>query len=309
VTAPRVSIVVPTRNRADRLRALLESLAGQKAAWEVIVVDDASDDQTPAVLREADCRAVRLERPGGPAAARNIGWRAAGGSLVAFIDDDCVATPGWVEALAGAYARDPEAVVQGRTEPDPREIGRLGAFARSQSVTAPGPWFQTCNIAYPRALLERLGGFDETFPYPAGEDTDLGWRAIESGARIVFEPAAVAWHAVHVPGPLGLLRVSQRWSTAVRNVARHPQLRSALHRGIFWKRSHERLLLAAVGAIALRRAPLLAVAAMAPYLLIHRAEHGSLAGTAVALPAHLAVDSAELVAMLRGSASARTLVL
>jgi GT2 family glycosyltransferase len=176
-------------------------------------------------------------------------------------------------------------------------------------VRGAGPWFQTANIAYPRELLERLGGFDESFPGPAGEDTDLGWRAIEAGTRVVYEPAALNWHAVHTLGALELVRTSQRWSTTVRNFANHPQLRAALHRGIFWKVAHERLLLAAAGALLARRAPVLALAAALPYLALHRREHGSAAGTALALPAHVAVDTAEVIAMLRGSAAARTLVL
>ena len=303
-----VSVVVATRNRPERLRALLDSLAAQAGpAFELIVVDDASD--VPVAAGRA--RVIRVPVHSGPGPARNAGWRAAGGDLIAFIDDDCTARSGWLAALAAAHARDADAVIQGRTEPDPAEAPRLAAFTRSQSVTSgPGPWFQTCNIAYPRALLERLGGFDESFGDDPGEDTDLAWRAIESGARVVFEPAAPAWHAVHEPGALALVRASQKWRVSVRNVARHPQLRSALHRGVFWKPSHERLLWAAAGMLLLgRRAPALALAAALPYLALHRREHGSLAGTATALPAHVALDGAELVAMLRGSAHSRTLVL
>ncbi|MFL5894438.1 MAG: glycosyltransferase family 2 protein [Thermoleophilaceae bacterium] len=305
-----VSVVVPTRNRARRLEALLASLADQDGAdAEVVVVDNASEDDTPAVVAAARARAIRLAAPMGPAVARNAGWRAARGDLVVFTDDDCVAQPGWIAALAAVHARDAEAVIQGRTVPDPREAARLGAFARSQAVTGPGPWFQTCNIAYPRALLERLGGFDESFTDAAGEDTDLGWRAIEAGARVIFEPAALNWHAVHEPGALALVRATQKWRMGVVNVARHPQLRDALHRRVFWKPSHERLLVAAAGAILARRAPALALAALVPYVALHRSEHGSLAGTAAALPAHVAVDAAEVVAMIRGSAAAGTLVL
>jgi GT2 family glycosyltransferase len=308
--APAVSVVVATRNRAARLRVLLDSLAAQEGPrFETIVVDDASDDDTPHVLERSGVRGMRMDARSGPGAARNAGWRAGSGGLVAFIDDDCVAQPGWLASLHAAHARDAEAIVQGRTEPDPRELHRLGAFARSQSVTAPGPWLQTCNIAYPRALLERLGGFDESFATAPGEDTDLGWRAIEAGSRVIYEPAALSWHAVHVPGALDLIRASQRWAGSVRNVARHPQLRSALHRGVFWKVAHERLLVAAAGALLARRAPAVAVAAALPYLALHRGEHGSMAGTALALPAHVALDAAEVVAMLRGSAAARTLVL
>src|SRR3954469_3851190 len=227
-----ISIVVPTRNRANRLRALLASLAEQHGPpFEVIVVDNASEDDTLAAVAEADeavdahVREIHLPVPLGPAVARNRGWRSARGELVVFTDDDVVAQPGWLAALAAAHARDTSAVIQGRTEPDPREVHRLSAFSRSQAATGPGPWFQTCNIAYPRALLERLDGFDESFWDAAGEDTDLGWRAVELGVSIVYEPTALNWHAVHEPGALALIRSTQKWRMSVRNFARHPQLR------------------------------------------------------------------------------------
>src|SRR4051794_34891141 len=249
-----ISIVVPTRNRAARLAALLASLAGQEGPpFEVIVVDNASSDRTLAVVGEADAdlaahiRAIHLPQPMGPAIARNRGWRAAQGDLVVFTDDDVVAAPGWLAAIAAAHERDPEAVIQGRTEPDPREIHKLAAFSRSQRASGPGPWFQTCNIAYPRSLLEQRGGFDETFWEAAGEDTDLGWRAVEAGARVIYEPNALNWHAVHEPGALQLIRSTQKWRLAVRNLARHPQLRASLHHRIFWKPAHERMLVAMVG--------------------------------------------------------------
>ena len=90
-------MVVPTRDRAERLRGLLRSLREQsleRERFEVIVVDDSSGDGTPALLRqEADRGALRLvalrnRRRAGPAAARNRGWRQAKAPLVAFIDDD-----------------------------------------------------------------------------------------------------------------------------------------------------------------------------------------------------------------------------
>jgi glycosyltransferase involved in cell wall biosynthesis len=319
-----ISIVVPTRNRAERLRALLASLAEQEGpAFEVIVVDNASDDDTLRVVGEADAdldahiRAIHLPQPMGPAIARNRGWRAAQSDLIVFTDDDVVAAPGWLAAIAAAHRRDPEAVIQGRTEPDPREVHRLAAFSRSQNATGPGPWFQTCNIAYPRTMLEQLDGFDETFWEAAGEDTDLGWRAVEQGARVIYEPAALNWHAVHEPGAMQLIRSAQKWRLVVRNVARHPQIRESLHRRIFWKPAHERMLAAMIGlatADAVRRrgsglAIGLACAAIAPYLALHRTQHGSYAGTIAALPAHAALDAAEIVAMVRGSVEAGTLVL
>src|SRR4051794_81325 len=94
--APAVSVVVATHNRADRLRALLASLRTQardRARCGVVVVADGSDDATAAVLAEEeprgelDLRVLRQDPPAGPAVARDAGWRAARGALIAFTDD------------------------------------------------------------------------------------------------------------------------------------------------------------------------------------------------------------------------------
>ena len=305
---PALSVVVATQSRAARLRALLDSLAAQDADLEVVVAVDRPTPEVEAVLAAAPAaRVVRDAAAPGPAAARNAGWRAASAGLVAFTDDDCVPAPGWAAALLAA-ARD-GAVVQGRVEPLPDERDRIGPFARTLWVRDAGPFFQTANILYPRALLERLGGFDEAYAFPAGEDTDLGWRARESGAEIVFAPDALVWHAVHEPGWRGLARDARRWGSAVRLVKRHPALRDEFVHRVFWKPSHERLLLAAAGVALAHRTRGASLAAVSPWLLVHRGEHPSLESLARSLPAHLAVDAAEVAAMARGSIEARTLLL
>jgi GT2 family glycosyltransferase len=268
-----------------------------------------ADGATPEVL-EVAARAPRLMRlqPGrGPAAARNAGWRAATGALIAFTDDDCVPAPGWADALLAAS--DGASVVQGPVEPLPDERDRIGPFARTLWVREGDGFFQTANVAYPRALLERLGGFDEAFTHPAGEDTDLGLRALEAGARGVWAADALVHHAVHEPGWRGLVRDALRWGSAVRLVKRHPELRLRFHHRWFWKRSHEALLLALAGGLAARRTRGISLAAALPWLLVHRTEHPDRGSLARALPAHLAVDLAETAAMARGSLAARTLLL
>lgn len=289
-----------------RLAALLDSIEGVD---EVVVVLDGATAEVGEVVDGRDVTVVRHDAGRGPAAARNAGWRAARGEWIAFVDDDCVAAPGWAAALRSAAGAAPGAIVQGRVEPHPAEAHRIGPFARTLRVGTAGPFFQTANILYPRSLLERLGGFDEAYPHPAGEDTDLGWRAREAGARAVFAPDATVWHAVHDMGPRALVRDARRWGSAVRIVKRHPGLRAHFHHGIFWKPAHERLLLAGLGAVLAGRTRGASLLLLLPYLLTHRGEHPSAGALCRALPAHLAVDAAETAAMARGSVDARTLLL
>ena len=318
MSEPRVSVVVATRDRVGRVRKLLDSLDAQtERDFEVIVVDDGSVRGTPELMRRyregevegstLELRDVRREEPGGPSAARNDGWPLARAPLVAFVDDDCVATPGWLAALLAAAEGAPGAIVQGRTLPDPREEGKLGPNARSLWVEEPGPYYQAANILYPRELLERLGGFDaEAFPF-VGEDTDLAWRAIAAGARVEWAPEALVHHAVTDLGPAGKLRLATRWTESIRLFARHPALRSEhLTYGVFWKGTHY-LLVRFLLALALRRRTRwLALWLGAPYVrnLLLRGKHEG--GGPLAAPSYLVYDLVELAAVLRGAARYRT---
>ena len=295
--APKSTVVVSTRDRARSLRTLLEALGEAP----VVVVADGATPEVHAVLAEFPAvRVLRHERSRGPAAGRNTGWRAVQTEYVAFTDDDCRPETGWLAALEARAA--PRTVVQGRVVP---EGPPGGPFDRTLAVDGAGPWYQTANILYPRALLEELGGFDEAFPFPAGEDTDLGWRALEAGARAVFAPDAVVRHAVHALSVRDAVRAAAKWGTTVRVVRRHPGVRAHLHHRYFFRSSHERLLAAAL----LARRPWLAAVALACWLAAHRHRHGSAAGLLVCGPAHLAEDVAEIAALVRGSARERTLLL
>jgi len=310
-----ISAVIATQNRAGRLEALLDSLASQTRGplLEAIVVDDGSTDATPDLLERGvdgiELRALRHDPPRGPAAARNVGWRAARGRLVAFLDDDVVAQSIWAKALEDAHRRVPGAVIQGRTDPDPAELARAGVFRRSREVTGPDPAYPACNIAYPRDLLERLGGFHEDFRRPSGEDTDLAWRARANGAQIIYEDFARVRHAVYAGGLAGLLRDAARWEDTVLALKRNPSIRSAYRHGIFWQESHELLLVALAGACLARRTGGLSLALATPYARHYVAHHRRVAGALAALPGYALVDAAEMLALLRGSVRHRTLVL
>jgi len=284
---PAVSVVVPTYNRLPLLTRLLDALEAQQGIdFEMIVVDDCSTDGTWEFLgRRCDTDAGaggvtlhRLRTPvnAGPATARNIGWRRARSDLVAFIDDDCVPGPGWLEALAGAVCGGAD-IAQGATLPLPEQAAGRGPFAVFVWVDRDCGRYETCNIAYRRGLLEQLDGFDESFGTVGGapvwgEDVDLGWRAREAGARFAFVSAALAYCEVHRSDYRAYLGQIRRHGGLVRNVARHPGLRRYYPADMFMQASHPLSLLGLAGLMlmssrpaSLRRAAVAAALAL-PYV-------------------------------------------
>ena len=317
---PDVSVVVATRDRAERLRGLLAGLHAQTLAperFEVIVVDDGSEDGTPDALARASgnggapLRVVRRDAPAGPAVARNDGWRAARAPLVAFTDDDCVPSPAWLEEALSAAERNPGAIVQGRVEPLPSEAHLLGPFARTLRVPTATPTFPTANVVYPREVLERIDGFDaERFGF-GGEDTDLAWRAIGAGAPAVFAPEALVHHAVARLGPAGKLRVAARWTSTMRTFALHPELRRRqLTYNLFWKGTHYLLVRALLALLVPRRHRALRRWLAWPYVAHLLRERGRIEGGGPLLaPFFVAHDLVELWAVVRGALRYRTWVL
>jgi len=292
----------------------------------VVIVDDASPDDSspdgPAAALErlsATARirilALRQDRNAGPAAARNRGWRAGHGALVAFTDDDCTPTPGWLAALVAGFA-DAD-VVQGRTAPDPAQVHNHGPFSRTLDVAGPNGFFQTCNVGYRRADLESVGGFDESFRHPMGEDTELAWRVIGTGARTGFAPDALVHHDVRPSSLVTSLRDMGRWESVVLTARRYPPVRQFLHSRWFWKASHPPALLALAGLMLLLgsrgRARIGAAALLGPYVR-HRLLVTPLPGTrrrarVTLLPAALVHDLAEVAVLAAASVRYRRLLL
>jgi GT2 family glycosyltransferase len=317
---PRVSVAIATRNRAARLPGLLAALAAQTLPagdFEVVIVDDSSTDDTAAVLArlsDATSRRVRVITAPvrrGPAAGRNAAWRAAAAPVVAFTDDDCRPSPEWLAAGLAAMAKG-AGVVVGRTAPDPAQRELLARpFSRSVDVTSVR-FFEGSNVFYRRADLEAVGGFDERYPHPAGEDTDLGLRVVEAGAAPAYAPDALVHHEVRVLGWTGALRDTRRWIDVPRVFGRHPRARrDLLHRTWFWKESHPPALLAVAGIALARRHPL-ALLLVLPWVR-HRTRVAPLCDGPrrrwVLLPMAFTVDLAEVAVMVQGSVRHRTLVL
>lgn len=188
-----MSIVITVRNEEKNLRDLLDSLAPQHHVREVIVVDAMSSDGTAAIARSYGDRLPGLQvirRPCRRGEGRNIGAAAATGELLAFTDGDCVANPFWTERLVAAWGNDGNRVVAGRTIRTGywafTKLHRVELPHRGQDTTWP-----SCNLAYPRTLFERLGGFDPAFV--TAEDIDLNFRAAAVGSRILHAPDAIVY--------------------------------------------------------------------------------------------------------------------
>ncbi|PZS14680.1 MAG: hypothetical protein DLM64_01245 [Solirubrobacterales bacterium] len=316
MSEPLVSVVVSTHDRPARLARLLDGLRAQSIAcdrFEVVVVDDGSGPATGELLErerargELQLQVVRHGVARGPGAGRNAGWPLTRAPLVAFTDDDCVPAPSWLAAGLEAAAALPGAIVQGRTEPDPGGGRDKLLLSRTVRVATLGPQYETCNILYPRSVLEWLGGFDEGFGLcPGGEDTDLAWRALERGATATFSPAALVFHAVQRLGLLGTLREATRWTATVRVLAEHPGARAILHRRCFWNVWHYllwRSLLALVGPAWLRRL------VWARHLGQLRARGRQGGAGAWSVPFLLLHDVIETCAVVRGAVRYRTPVL
>lgn len=210
-----VSVVIPTRERPALVEAALSAVKRSlRPGDEVIVVDSASNPPaavaTAAVATEAGARLVRCDQPG-TCRARNAGARAASAPIVAFTDDDCLPEPGWVQEVAEVFARHAGlgfmtgAVVPGpaadRTTPTGLTLSTLTggtprAFGTDEEPDALG---HGANMAWDRAALLAMGGFDEAFgpgaPLRAAEDHEAFWRALRTGLAGRHEPDAVVVHS------------------------------------------------------------------------------------------------------------------
>ncbi|MDQ2895805.1 MAG: hypothetical protein M3Y09_09180, partial [Actinomycetota bacterium] len=225
--------------------------------------------------------------------------------------DDCEPTAGWLEAVLAAAGRHPGAIVQGRTRPLAAERYNDGLLVHTVHIDALGPQYETCNIVYPRVVLSALDGFDERFgSEPAGEDTDLAWRALAAGHTAVFAPDAIVHHAVIALSPRDALRRAGRWSAVVRVFAHHPGARVMLHRRYFWNVWHYLVWRSVLSILAPRWLRRLVLARHA-LSLTRRARKAGVRGPSLlaAVPFLAIHDAVECAAIARGALQARTLVL
>jgi len=225
-----VSVVVPTFRRPALLERVLGALVGQEpgCTYEIVVADDAASAETRVQVARWQARypgrifyTATLGEAHGPAAARNAGWRCASGEWIAFTDDDTVPSPTWLAEAVRGVEQEACSAAWGRiVVPLPERPTDYERDAAGLETAG----FVTANCFVRRDVLERLGGFDESFRAAWREDSDLYFRLLADGQRVAHLPCAVIVHPVR-PAPWGVsVRQQQKSAYDALLYRKHPRL-------------------------------------------------------------------------------------
>ena len=206
-----ISLLICTRNRADQLAQTMKRVSAiqSQLKWELIVVDNGSTDRTSAALAEFtatfDHPVQTLNQQGrGVAFAKNTGWRASRSGIVACIDDDCYPEEDHLDAIFECFSKDPKlGFLGGRILLyDPMDIRITIQESLEPHFFPPGSFIRPgfiigANIAYRRAAVSAVGGFDPWFGAGAlfsGDELDLIARISAAGWNGAYDPRPVVYH-------------------------------------------------------------------------------------------------------------------
>jgi mycofactocin system glycosyltransferase len=203
---PYVTVIIPVRNRPGEIAACLQSLSRldyPQDKIEVIVIDDASDDNTPDVVSTFPVHLIPLKEHRQASFCRNLAAQRAHGEILAFFDSDCVADQLWLKELIPAFS-DPSNGAVGGTVDAYYDNKGLDCYEKVKSSLNMGSWFKSsheannffylpsCNLLVRRALFLKLKGFKEDMH--VGEDVDFCWRLQDQGHRIEYRPIGTVYH-------------------------------------------------------------------------------------------------------------------
>lgn len=208
----KISVVTATRNRGNRLGKYFSAFERMRVPrgldWELIVVNNASTDDTVGVTREYVARTflplkLATENRIGVSSARNTGISLANGDVVAIIDDDCYVEPDWLEATLSIFALPDIDLAGGPVLlHNPQDLPvSIRTATEIQAVTRMDEIFYSvpgCNMAARREVYESIGGYDPNMGPGRGlaaEDSDLLYRALCRGYRIWYRPEMRVQHA------------------------------------------------------------------------------------------------------------------
>ena len=199
----KCSLIIPAYNAGKSIGICLESALNQslpKDCYEIIVVDDGSNDNTSEIVCNYPVRIVKQPNQG-PAAARNRGAEISLGKILVFTDSDCELSFGFLESIIAPIENNDGIVgVQGsyktRQNNFMAQFGQVEIETRYQKMgkTEYIDFIGTYAAAYRKRIFEQFGGFDQGFRLASGEDTEFSYKLHEAGYKMIFEPHAVVYH-------------------------------------------------------------------------------------------------------------------
>ncbi|OGW60103.1 MAG: hypothetical protein A2V83_02890 [Nitrospirae bacterium RBG_16_64_22] len=201
MAASFVSVVIPNRNGEATIGKCLEAVfASRYEPFEVIVVDDGSEDGSVEIIKRFPCRLIRLERHSGAARARNVGAQEAKGDILFFTDADCLLQEDTLSTAARASAEaGPDTIVGGTYTRIPHDRRFFSLFQSvfinySETKRPENPdYIATHAMMIDAGLFRRQGGFDERF-LPILEDVEFSHRLRKAGVRLVMRPEVLVQH-------------------------------------------------------------------------------------------------------------------
>ncbi|KJR40232.1 glycosyl transferase family 2 [Candidatus Magnetoovum chiemensis] len=203
----RVSVVVPVYNGEQHIRQCLDALVSQsfgKNDYEIIVADDGSTDNTPAIVKSYSVKYIRQENRG-PASARNLGVRNALGEIILFTDADCAPSNNWVQEMLRPLLSDSDNIAAVKGVYRTSQTSKTARFAQAEFEERYEmlkkhkfiDMVDTYSAAFKKEIFLKVGGFDESFPEANNEDTELSYKLSLAGYKMVFNPNAVVSHLKH----------------------------------------------------------------------------------------------------------------
>jgi glycosyltransferase involved in cell wall biosynthesis len=244
---PFVSIIIPTKNSASVLEDCLKSLKKQdypKKRYEIIIGDDHSKDKTIEIAKKYGAKIVKSSRP--PGRQRNDAIASARGSILGFIDSDCVAMKDWISGGVKNFLDEDTAIVGGPNFTHPHDpfiaqcagyvfSSRAGSAAMSARYTSKGKNIKetdetgliSCNMFMKKRVFDKVGGFQTDF-FP-NEENDLMYRVKKIGYKLLYIPRMVVWH--HRRSTLKGFFMQDLWYGISRSqlVKKHPHVLKIFH--------------------------------------------------------------------------------
>ena len=220
---PYISVVIPVYNGRKSIEGCLRAILNQKIeqAYEVIVVDDGSKDETAALVKQFKNVRLIQQSNAGPAKARNQGAEHSHGEIIVFMDADCVAERHFLREMVKAFSNKEISGVQGSYKTGQKELiaritqleieERYEKMKKRKYIDHIGSYA----AAYRKELFLGEGGFDTSFPKASGEDTEFSYRLVKKGHKLLFNPNAVVghthpaslWHYLKVNRVRGFYRI------------------------------------------------------------------------------------------------------